>query len=789
MLKNTTTHLLLLVLFLTLKGYTQTPTTTISGSVKDEHSSLIMGATVILKGTSLGAITDENGRYLLSGKFSGLQTLVVSYMGYTTTEITVELKAGEQHTQNIDLKPSTYALEEVIVSGKSTVREVKEKAFNVGVVDAKKLHNTSLDIGHALDRVSGIRVRETGGVGSQMNFSINGFRGKQVRFFIDGVPMDNFGSSFQINNIPINLAERIEVYKGVVPVGLGSDALGGAVNIITNTYSKDHLDVSYSYGSFNTHRTTVNAIYVDKSGFTTQINAFQNYSDNNYKVDVDVADINTGEYYPNQTVERFHDTYHNETVIINTGVVNKSYADQLLVGITLGNSYKEIQTGARIVSVFGGWHRKGTTIMPSLKYKKKDFLVKNLNVRINANYNLGQEKNVDTLHRRYNWFGDYKEYENPGGERSYSLYKFRNNNGLGVANFDYKINEQHSLSLSNTVNTFNRKGENELDPDNNVYEQPKKTLKNITGLGYGFSKNNWNASLFLKQYYQQNKFTQSYNPSGNYGDIAYRNQTNTFNYQGYGIALTHFLHDNFQLKGSYEKSYRLPETEELYGDLINLQGNIELKPEHSHNFNVGGSYWWHIKKAHQININLNGFYRDAKDFIRPRLNSNQTMQVMDNLGSVTNLGAELEIRYNYNNAFSIGANATYQDLRNNTQYVDGQTTESSVYRDRIPNMPYLYGNADASYTFTNLWNKEQSLSISYNALYVHGFYLYWPSLGSDKLDIPEQISHDLNVTYSIKNNLQFIVECRNLANKNLYDNFSLQKPGRSFTGKIKYTFL
>ena len=789
MLKNTTTHLLLLVLFLTLKGYTQTPTTTISGSVKDEHSSLIMGATVILKGTSLGAITDENGQYQLSGKFSGLQTLVVSYMGYTTTEITVELKAGEQHTQNIDLKPSTYALEEVIVSGKSTVREVKEKAFNVGVVDAKKLHNTSLDIGHALDRVSGIRVRETGGVGSQMNFSINGFRGKQVRFFIDGVPMDNFGSSFQINNIPINLAERIEVYKGVVPVGLGSDALGGAVNIITNTYSKDHLDVSYSYGSFNTHRTTVNAIYVDKSGFTTQINAFQNYSDNNYKVDVDVADINTGEYYPNQTVERFHDTYHNETVIINTGVVNKSYADQLLVGITLGNSYKEIQTGARIVSVFGGWHRKGTTIMPSLKYKKKDFLVKNLNVRINANYNLGQEKNIDTLHRRYNWFGDYKEYENPGGERSYSLYKFRNNNGLGVANFDYKINEQHSLSLSNTVNTFNRKGENELDPDNNVYEQPKKTLKNITGLGYGFSKNNWNASLFLKQYYQQNKFTQSYNPSGNYGDIAYRNQTNTFNYQGYGIALTHFLHDNFQLKGSYEKSYRLPETEELYGDLINLQGNIELKPEHSHNFNVGGSYWWHIKKAHQININLNGFYRDAKDFIRPRLNSNQTMQVMDNLGSVTNLGAELEIRYNYNNAFSIGANATYQDLRNNTQYVDGQTTESSVYRDRIPNMPYLYGNADASYTFTNLWNKEQSLSISYNALYVHGFYLYWPSLGSDKLDIPEQISHDLNVTYSIKNNLQFIVECRNLANKNLYDNFSLQKPGRSFTGKIKYTFL
>ena len=118
-----------------------------------------------------------------------------------------------------------------------------------------------------------------------MNFSLNGFSGKQVKFFIDGIPMDDFGSSFQLNNIPINLAERIEVYKGVVPIGLGADALGGAVNIVTKNVRKNYVDASYSYGSFNTHRSVINTAFVAESGFTFQLNAFQNYSDINGSVD------------------------------------------------------------------------------------------------------------------------------------------------------------------------------------------------------------------------------------------------------------------------------------------------------------------------------------------------------------------------------------------------------------------------------------------------------------------------------------------------------------------------
>ncbi|SHK70832.1 Outer membrane receptor proteins, mostly Fe transport [Reichenbachiella agariperforans] len=785
MTKSNIIHLVVLcLLFLPISAFAQT--SIVSGVVSDEKGVPIPGATVRLVDAFLGDVTDEKGAYTISGLKQGLTKVRITCLGYKPHEMEMNLRANAQVTHHFVLQEDIMSLEAVTVTGKSVIQEIEEKAFNVAVVDAKALHGTSLDLAHALDRTSGVRVREAGGVGSQMSFSINGFRGNQVRMFIDGIPMDNLGSAFQLNNIPVGMAERIEVYKGVVPISLGADALGGAVNIVTNTYEKSHLDVSYSYGSFNTHRTIVNAIYVaPESGFTVQLNAFQNYSDNNYKMmGVDVADINTGAYNRDQTVERFHDTYHNETIIVKAGLVNKPFADQLLIGATLGQKYQEIQTGARVETVFGKWHRKGTIIMPSLKYVKNDLFTKGLNVRLNANYNAGMEQNIDTVNRRYNWFGQYKEYDVPGGERSYSLYKFRDNVGITMANVEYRV-AHHSVALSNTFNTFNRKGEDELNPENDEFDEPRKNQKNILGLGYTYERESWNASVFMKEYFQRNEFTKVTEQEG-YNQYEYNNTTSTFNSLGYGAALSWFVYDNLQLKASYEKSYRLPESNELFGDMINLDANIDLKPEHSHNYNLGASLWVTVNPDNRLNFNAGGFYRYAKDFIRARFSSNQVKIIMDNLGSVTNLGIDGEMRYEYKDVLNIGANITYQNLRNNTQYEPGYITESPVYRDRIPNEPYLFGNGNATYTFHDLWDKGHRLNIGYNLLYVHGFYLYWPSQGSDKLDIPAQISHDLTLTYILNDKLQLTAECRNLTNKKLYDNFSLQKPGRSFTGKITY---
>jgi outer membrane receptor protein involved in Fe transport len=768
--------------------FAQNSSITISGHVKTEEGEILPGAAVALKGTAIGTFSTNDGWFTLENVHPGSYHIMVSFLGYQSQSRQITVKAGEHPKLNFRLTSDTKELESVSVIGRTETREINRQAYNVTAIDAKKLQNSTLDLSHALDRVSGVRVRESGGVGSNMNFSLNGFTGRQVKFFLDGVPMDNFGSSFQLNNIPINLAERVEVYKGVVPIWLGSDALGGAVNIVTNTKQNSYLDASYSYGSFNTHRTGINAGFTSKNGFTAQINAFENYSDNNYWINVDVADVNTGEYFRNQRLRRFHDTYHNETLIANVGVVGKKFADKLLVGITLGQNKAEIQTGARMVSVFGQWHRKGNIVMPSLKYQKKDLFVNGLNVNISANYNLGQEQNIDTVYRRYNWFQQFKQYQGLGSERERSLYKYRNNNGLATANASYTINSKHSVTINNVYNTFNRKGRDELYPDANKYEQPRINTKNVLGLGYKYDySDRWNTSLFIKHFSQHNKYSVSYNPSGDYGDVAYKEQKNSFSKLGYGVASTYFIAKNLQLKGSFEKSYRLPETDELFGDLLNLEGNIELDPETSNNYNLGVSYQTHINKIHRFNIDANVLYRDAQGFIRPKLNANQTKQVMDNLADVTNFGVDGEVRYSFRQLFTAGVNLTYQDLRNNTRFEDGYTTESPLYRDRIPNMPFMFGNANAAVFLKDFGHKGNTLTLGYNLLFVHAYYLYWPSLGSDKLDIPRQLSHDVNVVYAMANGKYNVsLECKNMLDGKLYDNFSLQKPSRGFYVKLRY---
>lgn len=776
-----------ILLSLVLYTYAQSvSTTTISGYLKDATGTPVPGASVKLHNNNANAISDAAGFFQIQKVNPGKHILHISAIGFKTTAHGLELKSGEDKVLQLTMTAAVSDINEVSVIGRTTSQEVSRQAFNVTAIDAKKLYNSTLDISHALDRVSGIRVREDGGLGSRMNFSLNGFSGKQVKFFLDGVPMDNFGSSFQLNNIPINLAERVEVYKGVVPIWLGSDALGGAINIVTSNSKRSYVDASYSFGSFNTHRSSLNAGYTAKSGFTVQLNAFQNYSDNNYKVRVDVADLVTGEYYPRQWVRRFNDTYHNETVIANIGVVGKKYADKLLFGITLGQNYAEIQTGARMVSVFGNWHRHGNIIMPSVKYQVKDLFVKGLNFSLTGNYNLGKETNIDTVNRRYNWFGQH--IPNNGAEGERSMYKYSNNNGLGTANLSYRLNDHHSFAINNVYSTFDRRGTDELFPSDDKYRQPKKVQKNVLGLGYKFDySEKWNTSLFVKNYQQQNRFSETYNPSGNWGDIAYRQMKAKIDEWGYGLATTYFILPVLQVKTSFERSYRLPEPEELFGDVINLDGNLNLKPESSDNFNFGINYQTHIKDDHRFVIDANFLYRNAKDFIRPSMQTNQRKQTNLNQADVTNMGVDAEVRYSYKQLFTAGFNATYQNLRNNTRFETGQKNISPLYRDRIPNMPYLFGNADASLFFRNVWKKGNTLTLGYNFLYVHTYYLSWPGQAAEKLEISRQFCQDVNVVYSLANGRYNVaVECKNLVNNKQFDNFSLQKPGRAFNAKLRY---
>ncbi|MBT1689312.1 TonB-dependent receptor plug domain-containing protein [Fulvivirgaceae bacterium PWU37] len=766
-------QILLMALLCVCGIFAQAQTGSVRGTILDKTGEPAIGLMVKIQDLSLGAVTDHAGAFVVEKVTPGKHTLLVTGIGFQPIQHTIHVTAGSEVVVSLTAESSSTELEEVMVMGRSEVQETNRQAYNVTAVDAKQLYNTTLDLAGALDRVAGVRVRESGGVGSSFNLSLNGFSGNHVRFFIDGIPMDGFGSSFQINNIPINSADRIEVYKGVVPISLASDALGGAINIITNDRYRNYVDVSYSYGSFNTHRSVINAAATSERGLQVQLSAYQNYSDNDYKVKVDAADIWTGAYTPGAWVRRFHDKYHNEALIAQVGVVKKKYADKLLVGITLGRNYKEIQTGARMVSVFGGWHRRGDVVTPTFKYRKQD-LIKGLDVTLNANYNLGSEQNIDTMNVRYDWYGNSKP-NGTSGERSRSLYKYKNNTGVATAMASYRINERHSVAMSDVFNTFDRKGSDKLNPD--ATNPPSKTQKNVLGLSYAYSKEDAFGITFISKFITQKNV------------ISAQEASATTDKLGYGVVGTYFFSSSLQVKASYELTNRMPEAQEIFGDVENFEGNPNLLPEQSDNINVGLAYTFAIDADNKFLLNANGVYRYSRNFIYNRLNNNQSRLIPDNREGVRTYGGDAELRYSHKRLVSAGATLTYQYLQNMQKIEPGYTGVSPVYLDQMPNIPYLFGNADVSVSLRDVGAKGNNLSVGYNMLYVHAFYLYWPSRGSDKLDIPQQLSHDVNLVYSLKQGRYNVgLEARNITDVLLYDNFSLQKPGRGFYINVRAFF-
>lgn len=296
----------------------------LSGKVISSDQGIVDFASVYLKGTNIGCTTDDKGLFHLKVP-EGEYTLVVSAVGYQTAEQTIQAKSGEKQRLRIRLSTDTKELDEVVVVSNGVSR-VKKSAFNAIALDTKILQNSTQNLSEALAQAPGMKLRESGGVGSDMQLMMDGFSGKHIKIFIDGVPQEGVGSSFGLNNIPVNYADRIEIYKGVVPVGFGTDAIGGVINIITRK-NRDRwfADASYSYGSFNTHKSYINFGQTFKNGLTYSINAFQNYSDNDYYVDTPVKDFETGAINKKKIehVRRFHDMYHNEAVVAKVGITDK----------------------------------------------------------------------------------------------------------------------------------------------------------------------------------------------------------------------------------------------------------------------------------------------------------------------------------------------------------------------------------------------------------------------------------------------------------------------------------
>ncbi|WP_314288842.1 TonB-dependent receptor [Capnocytophaga sputigena] len=695
--------------------------------------------------------------------------------------------ASQLFSQPVD--EEVTQLSEVVLTGQSPIKQVQKAAYNVVAIEAQQLRNLNSNAADMLARVSGVKMRETGGVGAEANINLNGFTGRHVRIFIDGVPMNEANASFRINNIPAELIERIEIYKGVVPVTFGADALGGAINVVTRKSRYNYANLSYTFGSFNTHKSTLNLGQFLTDNISVELNAYQNYSDNSYKVFTEYLDLQTGTYSKEKRwFKRFHDRYHNEAIIGRVNIFDEKWADKLSFALNYSQEDKQLQNANLMQKVFGGKYRKSHNYSSSVEYEKKNIL-NGLSFFLTGRYDFTTTQNVDEEARRYSWTGEYEPMVTRGESQLQNTI-FEGKTGYITSHLDYQLNEKHFFQLTHTFSNYTRRNKNMLITNYTLDSDFMRRIneKNISGFSYKFTPSErWNILAFGKYY--NTAVTGPVIISGQGSRAVYEEETHHTQAWGYGGATTYQLLKPLQVKLSYEKSFRLPTDNELFGDGDLEIGNYKLKPENSDNLNVNLSYQPAFK-AHSLLVEAGFAYRYIKDYIIRSIISagaNEGSAGSRNHGKVLNMGVDATLRYFYKDVFSVGGNLSYMNLRNKEEFTETGRL-SAIYNDRLPNMPYLFGNADATCNIGSLIAKHDKLSLNYNLFFTEEFFTSWQSEGT-KIKVPRQLSHDVSLTYYTPNKrLSLSVEAKNITDELLYDNYSLQKAGRAFYAKLSYRF-
>ncbi|RAJ08289.1 outer membrane receptor protein involved in Fe transport [Chitinophaga skermanii] len=763
----------------------QTGAWVISGKITaSTNGQPIPGATVRIQNTKLGAVSDENGTYTVRVSNTGKYTLEVSAVGFDRATKTIQLTT-KNTSIDFTLAPGKN-LDEVQVYGKTQAQVLKEQAFTINAIDTKQYANTTADLNQVLSRTTGVRVREQGGVGSDFTFSINGLSGKSVKYFLDGVPLDIMGSTMSLNNIPVNLAKRIEVYKGVVPVDYGSDALGGIVNIVTDQSTQRFLDASYSYGSFNTHRASLNAQFKPDSAspFIIRVSSFYNYADNNYTMrGVEVWDEKKYDYVE-KDFNRFHDQYRSAMGQIEAGVVNRKWADVFFVGFSGSGYNQELQTGIEQQMVYGAAVRKGHSLNGSVRYKKSNLFTEGLHLNFYGAIAADEINVVDTAMRRYQWDGTYVKATKPEMSNEPTISKITRPRQFARLNISYDINKQHSFNLNYTFDHIQNKSYNTLKEDRDHI--PSTLGKHVIGIAYQqtFFDGRWANTFFGKMYGVGTQQSQVLRFDTN-GAVVYERLKDFQENYGYGVATRFKITGELGVKASYERAYRLQEAEEMFGNGYLTVPNLTLKPESSNNFNAGFYYSTRLGK-HNFYTEAGYFNRNADDFIYYV----PAARRYENKSSVKINGFEGEVKYQYADLIGGSFNLSYQRMINNTRFTKaGSTVPDITFGNKVPNQPSLFWNADVNIGKNNLLGKGSRIQLNWYTQYVHWFYLSWEAYGNINSNpiIPKQLIHNAVLTYSMHDGTYNIgVECRNLSDEIAYDNFRLQKPGRAFAVKLRY---
>ena len=723
-----------------------------------------------------GTTTDNKGIARLSAPSNQKLMLMVSFVGYQTIIDTI---ITNQKHYTLKLFPEPIDLADVVIVRKTRAQVLRESPEAVSVIDAKELQGRSISLETVLNKTIGLKVGQTGGLGSSSRIIVHGLEGNRIQILWDGIPMSNSDGAFSLDEIPIDIIERIEVYKSIIPARFGCDGLGGAINIVTKEFSTDYLDASYEFGSYQTHKGSVfSRKNFPKSGILIGMGGYYTTAKNDYSFRVPERE--------NLLVKRDHDRFQSY-MLKGKIAFTKLWFDEISTEFGYYNRFNEIQGILKNIQ-----HAENQSGMFMLENKliKSGILNDRLNLESHLSLSHMTNNFVDIAQVNYDFEGNIYPSPNGMGETGEVPHN-SNDKSLEInerINFDYKLSANQSLNLNTLINYAQRQPNDEIASQHAGFVIggfPSKKTSVISGL-------TWDTKLFDRKL--TNMFSAKYfhlhseiEDLTSYEMIeAPKKKNNTTSQIGWIEAMKYEAFRGFHLKASYQRAIRLPNSQELFGDGIITFPAAGLKPEKSHNFNLGFLIDKNdILGLSRLQFEVNGFYMQVSDMIK--LMKQHMAAGYVNAEKVHIKGIETELKLDITPTVYAYGNLTYQDLRDVLNYLPGTQAPNPTKGLRLPNIPYLFANFGAEYHRDQLF-KNWHIKAFWDGKFTEEFFYFWELTELQKRRIPRSFVNDIGLLLTYKNKYSVALECHNMMNKEVWDQFRQPLAGRTFHLKFRYVF-
>ena len=739
----------------------------------------LAGAVVRVAGRSEHAVSDANGHYELHLPL-GEWTLQCSYVGYKSAVQTVRVTKGVTRC-DWRLDEESVAVGAVLVAGAGVSQRERQVPMLISVADKQQFKGQVVTLQQVLTQTSGVQALRSGGEGYHARLLVQGLDGKRVGMFVDGVPLGH-GATFDLDRIPQELVERVEVYKGVVPPWLGGGGLSGAINVVTRAVEGSHLEAGYAVGSYASHRGyLLGTAHFAEAGVDLSVYGGAHYARNNYQFN--------SPFESGRIIVRDHDRYLSAQGSVGLRFT-KSYFDLLGVSLDYNYGFKEQQGGMMNLqnNVQHAFTRMQAASLSGMA--RKAYLGGRLTFDLSLHGSYGVGNVVDTSMWAYNFLGE--RYLSPGGRGevgmlpnfSHDVYIAVN----GQLNARYEISLVHILHCNVTHRYSRQQPEDTLAARYSTFVAsglPNSLHAFVGGASYELRlfEGSLRNILGAKGYYFRDEMWATSQPFAL--EISPHSQHASFSW-GFVEALSWQPWQQLTLKASLQLQSRLPTSFELFGDGMSILPGYQLRPERSLNTNLGLVWLINGTGYPHARVDLQGFYMQIRDLIQLTMGFAFNL-LHRNIMQASGYGADGEVEVHWLPYLSTRANATYYRLTNRMA-LDEQGAPNPLYGMRVPNVPWLFGNVTLDA------HMEDPFGIrSYGSLYVscqgtEEFSYGWEVSRRNQMRVPRKWNLDAGLHISFLGHYHLSFAVRNVLNTEQWEEFRYPIPGRTFHAKLRYTF-